>query len=175
MDNLHLWDTATLIEHAAEESVSIMFPTAAERSSMCSSEPIVVSLDSRLPAFAAGEYDTICVSGGDLFADLWKQGLVEEEVQSPAFPVWHKAFLNSRRFAAARKWLQPTWQITNRVHYIVRTLLTSKESFYAIHVSPEDDFADACPGMGPKPFDARIEDLKCMLSMPEIAEQLQGA
>ena len=175
VETSHLWDTARLLEHAAEEGISVMFPTVAERSRMCSSKPIGIRLESRLPAFAAGEYDTMCVSGGELFAALWKQDLLEEEVRGQGFLLSERIFLNSGRFAAARKWLQPTRQITERAQHVMRTLLTSRERFYAVHVRTEDDddFADACAGRGPSPFNAGIGDMKCTLSMQEIAGQLQ--
>ena len=173
VDTSHLWDTATLLEHAAEEGVSIMFPTVAERSRMCSSEPSGVRLDSRLPAFAAGEYDTICVRGRDLFAAVWMQDLTEKEVQSQGFLNWHEILLHSGRYAAAREWFQPTLRMTERAQHIIRTLLTSRERFHAVHVCTEDDFADARAERGPSPSNVQIDDMKCMLGMQEIADQLQ--
>ena len=97
VETSHLWDTATLLEHAAEEGVSVMFPTVADHSRMCSSKPSGIRPESRLPAFAAGEYDTMCVGGSDLFTDLWKQDLTEDEVQSQGFLVSQKIFLGGGR------------------------------------------------------------------------------
>ena len=173
VDTARLWDATTLLERAAEDGVNVMFPTAFERSRMCSSVPSETGLESRLPAFAAGEDDTLCVGGGDLFADLWKQDLAAEEVHSQGILAWHKALMNSEHFTAARKWLQPTQQITKMAHHIVRTLLTSRERFYAVHLCTEDGVANACAGQAPSTFDVRPDDLKCMLGMQNIAEQLQ--
>ena len=166
------WDADHLLRQAALEHVAIHALSHDNASDLCPDTFAETSFEARVETFRDGTTDTLCTSATENFYSLWRLGHDREEDKQllqgyTCDACIHKIVLNSRLFAAARKWLRPSLQYRDRAAAVVKLVLPHNEPFVALHLRTEADFVTAC-GLWDK-----IDDLRCLLTVEEIAVQVE--
>lgn len=164
----HLWDPGHLLKHASSDGVSILFPSAPEIKLKCTYNAARIDLEARLAQFKSGIERILCVDSAELYHTFWNFELTEVETAHQGFLLMHKVVAESKQFASARMWLRPSRPFAKRAYQILTDLLPADKEFYAVHVRIEEDFVNAC-----KAWSERIDGLRCMLGVQEIADELE--
>ena len=162
-----LWDADHFLRQAAAERVDVLLP-ASSGSRKWDCKGGSQSFATRLERFGDGRENVLCVTPYEMFYELWKQNLTEQESKLQGGLLMHQIIAGSQRFAEARRWLKPSRRLARRARLIVDRLVPRGEQFFGVHLRIEEDFVHAC-----SVWKTRINDTRCFLQVQEIAEQLQ--
>lgn len=163
-----LWDMDHLLMCAAKDQVSLLFPAASGSRTTCSPQIEGGDINARLADFENNITQVLCVTSNELFYNVWQQNLTEDEQKYTGALRMHKLVAQNRLFVEARQWLQPSEHLARRARQILSELNLDNTAFYAVHLRFEEDFVHACSVW------SRFDDLKCMVTAEETAQQLEG-